>query len=88
MIKLCVAFSESQGQCMHSHVCGSHRAKFDDDDFNRIRGTACEGQTDRHTVTHTHTHAHARTHTHTHTVYIKFVKVPYSYMKKKKSKRI
>ena len=29
------------------HV-GSHRAKFDDADFNSFRGIAYEGQTDRH----------------------------------------
>ena len=29
---------------MHSHVCGSHCAKFDDDDFNSFQGIACEGQ--------------------------------------------
>ena len=34
---------------MHSHVRGSHRAKFDDDDFNSFRGIACEGRADRHT---------------------------------------
>ena len=31
---------------MHSHVLGSHRAKFEDDDFNSFRGIACEGQID------------------------------------------
>ena len=29
---------------MHSHVWGSHRAKFDDDNSNSFRGIACEGQ--------------------------------------------
>ena len=37
---------------MHSHVGGSHRAKFDDDS-NSFRGIACEGQTHTHTDTHT-----------------------------------
>ena len=39
---------------MHYYVSGSHRAKFDDDDFNSFRGIACERQT------HTHTHTHTR----------------------------
>ena len=30
---------------MPDHVYGSYRAKFDDDDFNRFRGIACEGHT-------------------------------------------
>ena len=34
---------------MHSHFRGSHREKFDNDDFNSFRGIACEGQTDTHT---------------------------------------
>ena len=34
---------------MHSHVWGSHHAKFDDDDFNSFQGITCEGHT--HTLT-------------------------------------
>ena len=36
---------------MHSHVSGSQRAKFYDDDFNSFRGIACEGHTRTHTQT-------------------------------------
>ena len=54
-----------------------HRAKFDADNFNSLRGiAACEGQTDRQTDRNTHTHStgrhtHARTHAraHTHTAW-------------------
>ena len=42
---------------MHSHVCGSQRAKFDDDDVNSFRGIACEGL-----MTHAHTYAYYITH--------------------------
>ena len=34
---------------MYPHIWGSHRAKFDDNDFNSVRGTACEEQTNRQT---------------------------------------
>ena len=57
---------------MHSHVRGSHRAKFEEDDFNSFRGMASEGhiqtdrQTDTYTQTHTHTRARARTYARTH----------------------
>ena len=34
---------------MHSHVWGSHSAKFDDDDFNSFRRIACDAQTNTHT---------------------------------------
>ena len=37
---------------MHSHVWGSHRPKFDNDEFNSVRHT--DRQTDRQTDTHTH----------------------------------
>ena len=40
---------------LHFPVCGSHHAKFDDDDFHSFRGVACEGQTHRYTETHTET---------------------------------
>ena len=59
MIKICVTLNEDQGQynehMMHYHVSGSHHAKFDDDDFNRFRGIAREGQTHMHTDTHINT---------------------------------
>ena len=34
---------------MHPHIWGSHRAKLDDNDFNSVRGTACEEHTDSQT---------------------------------------
>ena len=45
-----MTLDEGQGQynyhLMHSHVWGSHRAKFDDDCFNRVGGIASEGHTE------------------------------------------
>ena len=29
---------------MHQHVSGSHRAMFDNDDFDSVQGIACEGE--------------------------------------------
>ena len=71
MIMICVTLNEGQVQynwhVMHSHVWGSHRAEFDDDDFNSFRGIACDGHAHTHTHTHTHMHTHMHAHTHTQT---------------------
>ena len=49
MITICATLNEGQVQCtyhvMHAHVCGRHRANFDDNGFNSFRGIACEGHT-------------------------------------------
>ena len=47
IIKHLFALNIINAWCINFHVSGSHRAKFDDYDFNSFRGIACEGH--RHT---------------------------------------
>ena len=69
---------------MHSHVWGSHRAKFDDDDFNNFGGIACEGQT--HTHTHfIHRHAHTLTQTDSGLSTLKFAQFAYDFANKNRN---
>ena len=59
---------------MHSHLCGSHRAMFDDDDFNSYQGIACEG--------------HRHTHNRLEVIYIQIFKGAYVFQLKTKTSSI
>ena len=60
---------------MHPLVRGSHRATYDDDDFNSFRRIASE----RHPPTHTHTQTHAHSDRHGLGSTVKFAKAAYDF---------